>query len=293
MPHSVSDGVMKYPVGLFAALLGTEMGAHAVPPQREPHIGDTYEITLTRDTSQKSIDGLSESSSHDQDAIDERVIGVRPDGIELEYDFSKETPQGDRDSSWQFPARVFRPFQGRLQLLDPKDVEKRVDAWLKAANWTRAVCGHWIFTWNAFRIDCDPDSVIKAVQAFEMDSDVRDGAFYHDSGARRPGLLVKNAGDPTGTKLSTKMEIDPDAVRRERAESDVVVGEITKKPVTLGVALSRHAEDVISGTIAVTFDVDAQGNVWRRTKITRLELKEPDGKSSVMTTTEILERHKL
>jgi hypothetical protein len=86
------------------------------------------------------------------------------------------------------------------------------------------------------------------------------------------------------------MEIDADAIRRERAESDVAVGEVMNKPVTLEGALNNHAKDMISGTISVTFDTDSQGNVWRRTKITKLEIKTADGKSETDAVTETLER---
>jgi hypothetical protein len=271
-------------------LLTTIVDARAEPSQRAPQVGDAYEITLTRDSSQRSNDGLSEGSSHDQDTIIERVIGVRQDGLELEYDFPKDTPKDQKDSNWQFPARVFRPFQGSTQLLDRADVEKRVDAWLRATKWTRTICGHWIFTWNAFRIECDPDSVIKAVEAFELPADVNEGAAYRDARARGPGILAKKASTPSGARFATEMEIDADAIRRERAESDVAVGEVMNKPVTLEGALNNHAKDMISGTISVTFDTDSQGNVWRRTKITKLEIKTADGKSETDAVTETLER---
>jgi hypothetical protein len=60
--------------------------AGALPPA--PQVGDTYEITLTRDSAQLGSD-KSSGSSHDQDTIIERVIGLRADGVELEYDLPK------------------------------------------------------------------------------------------------------------------------------------------------------------------------------------------------------------
>jgi hypothetical protein len=272
-------------------LLVSTTAIEAAPTVSSPHVGDAYQVTLSQDSTEQGTDGSS-GSSNDRDTIIERVIGVRPDGVELEYDFPKDTPKGERDSSWQFPARVFRPFNGPSQLIDRAGVEKRVDAWLKAANWTRAICGHWIFTWNAFRIDCDPDSVVKAVEGFELNSDVRDGALYEDPRARGPGVLAKKTSGPAGA-FTTEMKINPDTVRRERAESEVATGEITNKPVTLDAALRKQASDAISGTITVTFDVDSQGNVWRRTKVTKLQVNEPDGKSKTATTTETLERHRI
>jgi len=86
------------------------------------------------------------------------------------------------------------------------------------------------------------------------------------------------------------MPVDPDAVRRARAESDVVVGEIVKNPVSLDAALLERAREIVSGTISVTLETDPAGNVRRRTKVTKLDIKGPDGRSETRTVTETLER---
>jgi hypothetical protein len=86
------------------------------------------------------------------------------------------------------------------------------------------------------------------------------------------------------------MPVDPDAFRRARAESDVVVGEIMKKPVSLDAALSRRATEIISGTISIAFETDSVGHVRRRTKVTKLDIKRPDGRSETQTVTETLEQ---
>jgi hypothetical protein len=88
------------------------------------------------------------------------------------------------------------------------------------------------------------------------------------------------------------MPVDPDAVRRARAESDVVVGEIVRKPVTLDAALHERAKETISGTISVAFETDSAGNARRRTKVTKLDIEEPDGRSETQTVTETLERRR-
>ena len=86
------------------------------------------------------------------------------------------------------------------------------------------------------------------------------------------------------------MEIDPDAVRRARAESDVAVGETMQKPVTLVAALRERAKESVSGTISVTFDTDSVGNVWRRTKVTKVGITGPDGRYESQTATETVQR---
>jgi hypothetical protein len=143
----------------------------------------------------------------------------------------------------QIPVRVFKPFGGPAQLLNSSELEARLDGWLKAASLSRTACGHWIFTWNAFRIECDPQSVIKTVQSYDLRSaNLREGGLYQDSEAGSSGKLARKAGGLDGKTFAVEMPVDADAVRRARAESDVVVGEIMKKPVSLDAALDGRSE---------------------------------------------------
>ena len=276
--------------GIVGALLLPAIVARAGALPLAPQVGDTYEITLTRDSAQQGSHGSS-GSSHDKDTIIERVIGLRADGLELQYDLPSAATADARARNWQFPARVFKPFGGPAQLLNGPELEARVDGWLKAAGWPRTVCEHWIFTWNAFRIECDPQSVIKMVQSFDLRSaDLREGAPYQETEARGSGKLARKAAGPDGEIFAVEMPVDPDAVRRARAESDVVVGEIMNKPVSLDAALRERAREIVSGTISVAFETDPAGNVRRRTKVTKLDIKGPGGRSETETVTETLER---
>lgn len=268
-----------------AALVLPATIARAAALPLAPQVGDTYEITLTRDSAGSS------GSSHDKDVLIERVVDLRADGMELEYDLPKAATAEERAGNWQFPARVFKPFDGPAQLLNIPELEARVDGWLKAAGWPRTVCGHWILTWNAFRIECDPQSVIKAVQAFDLRSaDLREGAPYREPEALGSGNLARKPAGPDGAIFAVELPVDPDAVRRARAESDVVVGEIMKKPVSLDAALLERAKEMVTGTISVTFVTDPAGDLRRRTKVTKLDIRRPDGRSETETVTETLER---
>lgn len=265
----------------------------AQPSQGAPRAGDAYEITLDRQTSRQSSEGSS-GSSQDRNAIVERVISVRTDGLELEYDLPKEVTADERASAWQFPARVFKPYRGPPQLLNRPELEARVGGWLRKAGWPRTVCGHWIFTWNAFRIDCDPESVIGMIQPFDLrPADLREGAVYQMAEARDPGTVARKTSGADGEIFAIEMQVDPDAVRRARAETDVAVGEMTQKPVTLDMALAERARESASGTILVTFDTDPAGGVRRRTTVTKIEIKGQDGRSETQTVTETVERERL
>jgi hypothetical protein len=276
---------------VLLTLIATVAGC-TMTPQSMPQVGEEYEISRRYETSQQTSDGGS-GSSRGRDTILERVIGVREDGLELEYDIPKGATADDRARSWQFPVRVFRPSSGPMQLLNRHELEERVDSWLKAAGWTYAVCGRWIFTWNAFRIECDPQSVIKTVEALDLRSaDLREGAPYRAPEARGPAPLTRKAG-PDGATFAVAMEIDPYAVRHARAESDVALGEIMRKPVTLDEAFSEHLKENISGTISVSLDVDSRGNVWRRTTVTKVEITGPNSRHENRTATETVERRRL
>jgi hypothetical protein len=87
------------------------------------------------------------------------------------------------------------------------------------------------------------------------------------------------------------MPVDTDAVRRARAESDVIImGDIMKKPVSLDTALQERAGEIVSGSISVTFETDPSGNVRRRTRVTKLDIKRPDSRSETQTVTETLDQ---
>lgn len=269
-----------------ATLVITAVAAPAQPPLKA---GEEFEIVKSYETSETRSDGGS-SSSHGHDTLLERVIALRRDGVELEYDLSKDSTAEDRAREWKFPARVLKPANGPARLLNRSELEARLDKWLKAANWTHEICGHWIFTWDAFQIDCDPDSVIPIVESYDVTSaDLRDGVPYRTKEAREPGTLVrKSAGE--SEIYTAVMEIDPDAVRRARAETDVAVGEIMQKPVALEAALRERSKESVSGTVTVTFETGSAGRVHRSIKVTRIESKSPSGVSETQTATETIER---
>jgi hypothetical protein len=280
-------------IGVVAPLLLSASLAHAGTIPDVPQVGDAYELRLVKDSTEQGSNG-STGSSHDQDTLIEKLIGVRADGLELQYDLPDSTTAEDRARNWQFPVRVFKPIGAPAQLLNGPELEARVEAWLKAANLPRTACGHWIFTWNAFRIDCDPRSALKTIESYDLRSaDVHEGVPYQDPEAGSPGKLARKTDGADGETFAVEMQVDPDMVRRARAESDVVVGEIMEKPVSLDTALHDRAGEVVSGTISVTFDADLGGNVRRRTRVTKLNIKRPDGRSETQTVTETLERRRI
>lgn len=214
--------------------------------------------------------------------------------MELVFDLPREATAEERRQSWQFPARVFEPHGGPLKLLNAPELEKRIDDWLKRAKIPREACGHWIFTWNAFKIECDPQSVIDTIRAFHPEvHGLRAGTLYRDKNALAPAPLTVKAQGMQGSTFITSLAIDPKAVQRDRAHADVLVGEILRKPITLEGALAQRAKETVSGTIDVRIDVDADGNLRQLTKITKSQTRDAAGALRRDIVTETLERRLL
>ncbi len=208
----------------------------------------------------------------------ERVIAVSSLGLELEFDLPTNVTVEDRALTWKFPARVFQSSDGTIRLLNGDELETRVDRWLTMAGMTREMCGRWIFTWTAFRIECDPESVIADIQAINLlGTDLHEGAAYQLPETLGSGTLSRISDGPNGATYTVTLAVDADAVRRSRAESDVAVGEIVQDPVTLEAALDERSKESVSGTVEVTFDVDPSGNPTRRTVVTTIETVKTDG----------------
>lgn len=277
---------------ILVAFALSATAAAPVATAKGDQIGDAFEITLIQESAQTS--GESKGSSYDRDTIVEHLIAIRPDGLELEYDLPKEATADERARNWQFPARLFRSESGTYKLLNGEELESRLTNWLKTAGWTRDVCGHWIFTWNAFQIECDPQSVIETVQAFDMRvSGLRDGASYTENGAQGVGILQSQSAALDGATYTVELAVDADRVRKSLAESDVAVGEIMQKPVTLDAALREHANQGVTGTITIRFETDAVGRIIRKTKVTKRKTEEKDGHMTRETISQTLERQQI
>lgn len=159
---------------------------------------------------------------------------------------------------------------------------------------TRAACGRLIFTWNVFRIDCDPDSAVRITTTFDpQPPSLFNGALYQEPNAIGAAGIKQTANGPNGRTYTVQLTIDPDAVRRERAQTDVEVGEISGKRVSLDEALRARAADLVTGSIKVTFETDTTGQVWRRTKLVRYTVTSPGKGPETRTTDEVLERRRI
>ena len=278
------------PIRLIAAVgILAQASISGASPAGGARPGEGFTISVDREMSGHTNRGSS-SSSTDQDSYIEQIVAVRPDGLELNFDLAPESEE-DRADTWQLPTRVLRPGHGRIQLLNRAELEGRRDRWLKRGKMDSAACGHWIFTWNTFKIECDPESALDLIRHIDLDAaDIREGALYHDPAALAPMPLRRTANGLTGAIFSARLEIDPEKVRREAANGDVVVAGLSNRKLTPEDALKAHAGDKISGSITVTFDVDSGGKPWRKESITKVETIKPDGQISDNTVDETIQR---
>lgn len=252
-------------------------------------VGDVYALTQSYQTTETSSDG-SKGSSSGRSALVERVISVRDGGFELEYDLPSDVPPKDRAREWLLPARIFKAADGSRQLLNAAQLEARLDGWLKAAKSDRSACGRWIFTWTAFRIECDPQAILARTAELDPAAQiVQEGAAYADPRAAQGGRIVQTGK----TAFSVTVRIDPDTVRHKRAEADVIVGEISGKPVSLEAALRERAGEQVTGSITVMWETDATGIARKRVKTTRTEIRRQDGVTEEETRTETVERRRV
>ena len=267
-------------------LEAAKLGATA-PTRTDPHVGDVFIISRNVETTEEGPNN-SNGSSTDHDDLVERVIRISDAGVELEYDLSKDTSKEDRARQWQFPARILRTRDGQIRLLNANQIVARAASWLRAAGLTSAACGKWYFTWDVFQITCDPQSVIGTIEGFNLGpAHLMVGSSYQETEALGPVLLRAKGGPSI---LFGEGAINPEIVRRARAKSDVVAAEVLRKPISLADALKSHSREQISGSIAITFKLDANRSPQQRLDLSTITTEGPDGRKAVRSVRQSLER---
>lgn len=266
--------------------LASSLAASAAPTP-VPRVGETFQIVTDREMEKHgNRDDSGRGSSTDRDSYVERVTAVRPDGVVLEYDLPAKAGADDRASNWQFPFQVLKAPDGTLRLLNAPELTGRVERWLKAAGMPQTACGKLIFTWNAFRIECDPQSAIRWLATVTLPDRLEAGGSFTDPDARAPATLRQESAN----KLVATLAVDPAAVLRQRAQTDVAVAELMHEQLTLDAALKSHQTEKITGTITIAFDLDMAGRAHRRTRVSVVQIAWPNGRIDTQTVTETVAR---
>ena len=238
--------------GAIMLALASAVGATAAATPG-PRVGDAFQITTDREMEEHgNRDDSQQGTSTDRDSYVERVAAVRPDGMVFEYDLPASATTNDHASNWQFPFQVLKAGDGTLRLLNVPELTARVDRWLKAAGMPRIACGNLIFTWNAFRIDCDPQSTLRWLATVTLPDTLVAGTSFTDPDGQAPTTLRQASAD----RLVATLAINPAVIRRQHAQTDVGVAELMHKTLTLDAAIRAHEAETVTGTITVTFDLD-------------------------------------
>lgn len=244
-----------------------------------PAAAQEYVLALEYQTSTEGGQYDSSGSSSGRQAIAERVIAATPEGVEAEYTLPFDPEEIRGNERWMFPARIRIAADGGKTLLNPDELAARNAAWLAEAKWPREVCSRWLFTWTAVQIRCDPEAAVEAVESYGMrPGRIAEGVPFALKGALGPVVLTR-AGEADGRIILTGSgPVDVAFLRESAAQTALVVAEITGKTLTLAEAQAQAAAITASGTVSVTFEVDAAGMVWKR--IDRSEITvtgDPDG----------------
>lgn len=274
-------------LALSVVLLGAPVAAHAqVDPDRA---GDTYELLLRVESEHSRSDGSSGSSSSGF-ALVERVVAVRDDGLELEFDLLPNTSAEDRDREWQWPVRVHRAPDGTMQILNLSELEGRIEQWLARWETPQEACGTWIFTWTAFKIECDPAAVLDTLRPFDMRIRTGSDLQFSERAASVPTRLTLHEARDDKATYAGEVALDADQFRRERAEADVIVGQIMGEPVTFDAAYDARGPEDVEGVIRTTLTIDDAGRIVRRVSTTTVTVTEVGGVTEQSTSTETVQR---
>lgn len=244
--------------------------------------GETVVVEHSYETSSRSSDGGS-GSSRGHTRLSEQVISVDHRGAVIQYDLPPDAKPEDRSRQWQLPARMALSENADTLLLNESELEARLNNWLTLAKWTREVCGQWIFTWNAFYIDCDPKSALEIVSTYGLRFiKAREGTSVTDQIALEPVILRRD-----GDKLIASFLVDPQAILAERVKSDGIVSQITREKSDKAAALLARQQERISGTVTLSFRTDEKGGVVWRERLLELTTVKADGVTEFETRREV------
>jgi hypothetical protein len=213
------------------------------------------------------------SSASGREAIAERVLAVTPQGAEIEYSLPYDPEDIRGNERWMFPARMRVGADGSKTLLNAEELAARNKAWLAESDWTEAVCSRWLFSWTAVQIRCDPRAAIEAVEGYGMQPGrLAEGQAFALPGALGPVVLARTGGTDGRIILSGSAPVDPAFLREEDARGALVAAEVSGEKITEEQAVAKAAGIAASGTVSLTFEVDAAGMVWRREQVSEYRL---------------------
>lgn len=276
----------------WLALAGMAGGMPAFA--REPAQTEHYTITTRYSTVFEG--GDSSGSSRGGNAYREEVR-TDAEGCRIRI-FDIDDADGPKRplAAWQMPI-VLRECPGAAVVIANRDeMLARRDAFLAAMNVTAEVCGSHYFTWNVFRIECDPDESLARLADFDLVSvRLEDGAEYALPGTGTSVTLRRQAdGLPGQLVFAGCAVVDPDYMRENAAETIRVVAEVSGEKVTKDEAIAQIAGHQFSGKRTITFVAEPGAGLITATQTGEMREIDADGaietrKIEVVTTRQRVE----
>ena len=167
----------------------------------------------------------------------------------------------------------------------------RRNAWLEQAGFTLEDCGKHIFTWNVFRIDCDPEDALGLLATVEIQplGDF-EGANVKLPLGRDPFVFVFSNTKDGKRQYRATQPLDDQYVRREAAENALIVAEIMGEELTEEQAIAQANALVIDGTVTITLEAEPGGPVRRRTIVVEKTVTDAEGVTEISNYTQTVDR---
>ena len=271
---------------LLAALQCVPLAANEV------QAGEQYEILVSYETKAEG-DGSS-SSSRGRTAYLERVVSQDDDCVVREFDLIDDPNRQRPLVAWEMPARVSVCRTGERTLANVPEMEARLERFLKEAKVSRDYCGKYYFTWNVFKIECDPQTVLETIEHLDLVSiPLAENSRYEVPGGADPIHLLLVSKSDKGWIWEGEVPVDPEYLREEAARNQVVVGEISGEPVSFEQALNSVARHSYSGQIKVRFEAGPAMQEITRTIETTLREVNANGDAEDRFATETTQRKRV
>lgn len=256
-------GMVAAPVILALATSG--MAELPSSPQVE-----AYVIEVSYETRSEGENGSSASSSG-RNVYTEELLEKTGECTTNRFDIASE----DRPpAEWQWPVEVERCAAGSLKLLNAADMEARRDTFLAEAGIDNGACGTYYFTWNVFKIECDPQQILETIETIDLGRlELTEGSQYQHGASSV--LLSRNNTSDHNALLVGSLAIDEAEVRRAEAEKMIVAGELMGEPVSEEQADRKAQAIEVSGTTRISFALDKHGQMTR-TVVTEAQVFHPD-----------------
>lgn len=281
--------LLDFPLVLFTLMLT----ACSQPPSEFNTVYITPEIagTVFKVEVKYSNRGTNGSSSGHTSLI-ERVIEVNSSSIVLEYDLPPGIPEKQKQTYWQWPAIVELNPNGSILLRNFHEIQQRNENWRIEAGFPKSTCGQWYFTWNAFKIECDPNSVIDELEPFLLHyGNISEGKSVNEPGTLTPAPLKRT--EKGENSFEAQFLIDPEFVRKSYVEQELIAAQILgEEATTLEEMISAQRRNEIEGTSTLNLELDIVGRVVLRKRTSSVEIvtrnSETQFNESIQTTTRTL-----